>query len=116
MGLFGRKDWNVVAVIFERKDIFRINGNRARGGHADKVREGAKRHDRTIFWAVFDQKGAFLEGDAGRGSAHVSPELVERIRRELPRLTDVRQVLTVLESGKNTKAARQLHWDHQPHA
>ncbi|MEX0717872.1 MAG: hypothetical protein WD066_14860 [Planctomycetaceae bacterium] len=111
MGLFGRKDWNVIAVIFERKDVFRVNGNRARGSRAAKVRDGAKGHERTIFWAVFDQKRAFLEGDAGRGGAHVSPEVIDRIRRELPLLADVREVLTLLESGRQEKAARQLRWD-----
>lgn len=114
MGLFGRKDWNVVAVIYERKDLFRVNGNRARGSRADKVREGARQHERTVFWAVFDQKGAFLEGDVGRGSAYVTPEIVERIRRQLPMLTDVRQVLSELESGRHERAARPLRWEVVP--
>ena len=32
---------------------------------AKAVRDGAKKHERTIFWAVFDQKRAFLEGEPG---------------------------------------------------
>ena len=34
MGWFGSKDWNVVAIIFERPDLYRVNGNRGRGGDA----------------------------------------------------------------------------------
>ena len=57
MGLFSRKDWNVIAVIFERADLFTVSGQRVKGGSADKARDGAKAHPRTIYWAVFDQKG-----------------------------------------------------------
>jgi hypothetical protein len=57
MGLFsGTKDWNVVAILHEKKGHFQVNGNRAKGPNAEKVREVAKRHSRTVFWAVFNQK------------------------------------------------------------
>ena len=62
MGWFGSKDWNVVAIIFERSDLYPVNGNRGRGGEATTIRYALKQHPRTIFWGVFDQKGAFLEG------------------------------------------------------
>lgn len=115
MGLFGRKkDWNVIAIIFEKKDMYRVNGNRGKGAEAEVIRDGAKRHARTIFWAVFDQKGAFLEGDSGPGYNHVAPETLDRLRRELPRIKTVRQILDMLESGKLDKAARELEWDGYP--
>ena len=65
MGLFSRKDWNVIAIIFERKDCYRVNGNRGKGGDAVKIRDGAKKHTRTIYWAVFDQNRSFLQGEPG---------------------------------------------------
>ena len=64
MGLFGKKkDWNVIAVLFETKAIYRVNGNRGKGSEAVSIRDGAAKHKRTLFWAVFDQKGAFIEGE-----------------------------------------------------
>lgn len=115
MGLFGRKkDWNVIAIIFEKKDLYRVNGNRGKGAEAERIRDGAKGHARTIFWAVFDQKGAFLEGDPGPGSNFVPQETLTRLTRELPRIKTVRQILDMLESGRLDKAARQLEWDGYP--
>ncbi len=67
MGLFSRKDWNVLAVIFERADLYTVAGQRAKGGDADKARDGVKGHKRAVFWAVFDQSGHFSRG--GRGVA-----------------------------------------------
>src|SRR4029078_3010118 len=63
MGFFSTKDWNVIAIIFEKHDLFRVNGNRGKGKDADAIRDGAKKHPRTMYWVVFDQKGGFLEGD-----------------------------------------------------
>ena len=115
MGLFGKKkDWNVVAIIFEKKDLYRVNGNRAKGGQAEKVRDGAKNHDRTIFWAVFDQRGAFLEGDAGPGGNMVPHETLAELKRDLPKIKTVRQILSMLESGRLDKAAKALEWSSYP--
>jgi hypothetical protein len=110
MGLFSRKDWNIVAIMFETRQKLSVNGNRGKGKAADTIRANVQKHDRTIYWAVFDQNGAFLEGDAGAGSEHVSKETLTRLTRELPRLKTVREVLTALESGKVDKAAKVLDW------
>jgi hypothetical protein len=110
MGLFNRKDWNVIAIIFERAGMFQVNGQRVKGSAAEKARDGAKGHPRTIFWAVFDQKGAFVEGAPGTGARNVAPETVKRLERELPLNKVVRDVLKTLEVGKEDKLARPLPW------
>ena len=114
MGFFSRKDWFVIAVMFERRDLYRINGNRAKGAEADKVRDGAKLHERTLVWAVFDHKGAVLETEIGRASEQIPREILQRLTRELPRLKTVREILSLLESGKTDKAAKGLVWDGYP--
>lgn len=114
MGWFGTKDWNVIAIIFERREMYRVNGQRAKGGDAAKVRDGAKNHERTIYWAVFDQKRAFLEGDVGKGQTSVSPEIVQRLKRELSTNMTVQQILKLLEQGELTNAARPLVWAGYP--
>jgi hypothetical protein len=114
MGLFGRKDWNVIAIIFERKDLFTVNGNRGQGAAAPKIRDGAKTHARTLFWAVFDQNRAFLEGGTGPARQQVTPETLKHLERDLARLKTVREILTALEQGTVDKAARNLEWDGYP--
>ena len=116
MAWFSKKDWNVVAIIFERKDLFQVNGNRAKGGHAEKVRDGARNHDRTIFWAVFDQKGGFLEGEPGRGGRHVDSGTLKKLTAELQRIPRIREILSQLESGKTGMVAGPLEWDGYPAA
>ncbi len=114
MSLFGGKDWNVIAVIFEKKDSYRVNGNRAKGWEAAKARDGAKGHPRTIFYAVFDQKRAFIEGDFGRGFQNVPREAAEKLKRELPKNETVQLVLRILEAGSVPMAAKPLVWDGYP--
>jgi hypothetical protein len=116
MGLFGGKDWNVIAIIFERRDLYRVNGNRGKGGKATEARDGAKGHERTIFWAVFDQKRAFLEGDAGKGAHLIPPQVVQKLKRELPTNGTVMQVLKILEAGEIPMAAKPLAWTGYPKA
>ena len=111
---FSSKDWNIIAVIFERKDMYRINGNRAKGGEAVKARDGAKTHPRTIFYAVFDQKRAFLEGDFGKGLDTIPRETAERLKRELPKNEVVQNILRILEGGGLDKAAKPLVWGGYP--
>jgi len=111
MGLFSKKDWNVIAVIFERHDLFRINGNRAHGKQANVIRDGAKNHERTIYWAVFDQKRAYVEGAPGPGSKSVDTTVIKALIRELPKLTTVQEVLKTLEAGKQEKISQGLVWD-----
>jgi hypothetical protein len=106
MGLFsGSKDWNVVAVLFEKKGHLQINGNRAKGSSAEKVRDAVKRHARCVFWAVFDQKRAFVEGGAGAGKEFVTLEVFQYVERNLAKAKGVAQILTLLEKGKTDKAA-----------
>lgn len=114
MSWFGTKDWNVIAIIFERREMYRVNGNRSKGGAAVKSRDGAKNHERTIFWAVFDQKRAFVEGDAGKGQNCVPPEVVQRLKKELSTNMTVQQVLKVLEQGELAMAAKPLAWAGYP--
>ena len=106
MGLFSSsKDWNVIAVLFEKKGHLQINGNRAKGANAEKVRDAVKRHSRSVFWAIFDQKRAFVEGGAGAGKEFVSLEAYQYIERNLAKAKPVAQILTMLEQGKTDKAA-----------
>lgn len=115
MGLFGsKKDWNVIALMFETKMQYRVNGNRAKGSAAKAVRDGAKKHDRTVFWAVFDQKGAFLEGEPGKGYKLIPAATLTKLQRELPTIKTVRDILAVLESGELDKAAKALVWTGYP--
>jgi hypothetical protein len=106
MGLFGGgKDWNVIGVLFEKKGHLQINGNRAKGTNAEKVRDAVKRHQRAVFWAVFDQKRRFVEGGPGAGKEFVSLESLQYVERNLVKAKPVAQVLTLLEQGKTDKAA-----------
>jgi hypothetical protein len=115
MGLFGtKKDWNVIAIIFERKDMYQVNGNRGKGADAEKVRDGAKKHTRTILWAVFDQKGAVIESAPGPGHNRVPNATLARLERNIHTLKTVRDVLRMLESGKTEKAAKPLEWNGYP--
>jgi hypothetical protein len=117
MGLFDAfsgKDWNVIAVIFERKDSYRVNGNRAKGSEAVKARDGAKTHPRTIFYAVFDQKRAFVEGDFGKGYNNIPNDVADRLKRELPKNETVQNILRILEGGSLDKAAKPLAWTGYP--
>ncbi len=114
MGLFSRKDWNVIAIMFETKDKYRVNGNRGKGSAAVAIRDGAKKHSRTIFWAVFDQNRAFLEGEPGPGEHLIPHEILQRLTRELPTLATVREILSRLESGEIDKGAKSLEWTGYP--
>lgn len=114
MGWFGSKDWNVIAIIFEHRELYRVNGQRAKGSAAVKTRDGAKNHERTIFWAVFDQKRAYLEGDVGKGQTSVSPDIIQRLKRELSTNMTVQKILQVLESGELSNAAKPLIWAGYP--
>ena len=110
MGLFSRKDWNLIAVIFERADMFQINGQRVKGSAAEKARDGAKSHPRTILWAVFDQKGTYMEGGPGKGANNVIPDTVRRLERELRYNRTVLDILKSLETGEADKLAKPLPW------
>lgn len=117
MGLFDAfsgKDWNVIAIIFERRDAYRVNGNRAKGSGATKARDGAKTHPRTIFYAVFDQKRAFVEGDFGQGISHVPRDVAEQLKRDLHKNETVQNVLRILEAGSTPMAAKPLTWSGYP--
>lgn len=115
MGLFSRKDWNIVAVIFQRPDLYSVSGQRAKGGAADKARDGAKTHTRTVYWAVFDQKGSLVEGGAGpAGNRDISPDILKKLERELPVTRTVQEILKSLETGETDKVAKPLVWNGYP--
>jgi hypothetical protein len=114
MGWFGSKDWNVIGIIFERHDLYRVNGQRGRGGEATTIRDAVKKHPRTIFWGVFDQKGAFLEGAAADGAKSVSPTALQQLVREVAANPSVREVLATLEAGKEDKVSKPLVWNGYP--
>jgi hypothetical protein len=114
MGLFGGgKDWNIIAILYEKKGHYQVNGNRGKGAAAEKIRDNVKKHSRTIFWAVFDQKRAFVEGAPGPGKESVTPETFERIQRGLATSRTVQTILTMLEAGKTDKAAKELEWSDE---
>jgi hypothetical protein len=114
MGLFGSKDWNVVGIIFERADLFRVNGNRGKGGEAKTIRDNVKKHPRTIFWGVFDQKGGFLEGEPGPGATSIPATTLQRLVREVAANPTVREVLSTLEKGTTDKVSKTLVWNGYP--
>lgn len=114
MGWFGGKDWNVIAIIFERRDMYRVNGQRGKGGDAAKCRDGAKNHERTIYWAVFDQKRAFVEGGPGKGETMVHPDIVARLKRELSMNATVTSVLGILERREEPKTSKPLVFGGYP--
>lgn len=104
MALFG-KDWNVVTLTFERADLLRINGNRTKGLDANKIRDNAKRHARTVFWAVFDQKGKVIESAAGPSIERLVKPSVERLEKAWTNHATVKEVVDLLRGGE-MKAAR----------
>lgn len=115
MGWFGGgKDWNIIGIIFEKPDLYRVNGNRGKGGDATSIRDNVKKHPRTLYWAVFDQKGSLLESGEGAGVTAVPAVLVQKLGREIHTNGTVRQVLAVLEQGKTDKAAKALEWGGYP--
>lgn len=113
-GLFGGKDWNIIAVIFERRDLYQISGQRVKGGAAEKARDGAKAHPRSVFYAVFDQQGRYLEGGPGGGSINVPIEALKRLERDLRANRTVQEVLKALETNESAKLARPMAWNGYP--
>jgi hypothetical protein len=114
MGLFGRKDWNIIAVVFQRADLYQISGQRAKGGDADKARDGAKNHSRTIYWGVYDQKGTLLESGPGQGAINSTPEAVKGLEREMLTNRGIQEILKTLSGGKEDKVAKPLSWTGYP--
>ncbi|OYV81246.1 MAG: hypothetical protein B7Z73_18300 [Planctomycetia bacterium 21-64-5] len=104
MALFG-KDWNVLTLTFERADLLRVNGNRTKGLDANKIRDNARRHARTVYWAVFNQKGNVVQAEAGPGIELVPKPAAERLEKEWLKHECVKAVLELLKKGE-AKAAR----------
>lgn len=104
MALFG-KDWNVLTLTFERADLLRVNGNRTKGLDANKIRDNARRHARTVYWAVFNQKGNVIEAEAGPGIERIPKPAAERLEKEWLKHECVKAVLELLQKGEQ-KAAR----------
>ncbi len=114
MGFLTGKDWSIIAITFERATLFRVNGNRKKGGGAVTIRDNAKRHARTIHWAVFDQNGKLLQSEAGPGVSLVTPAAAEKLARDLASNSTVQEVLEALRGKGGDKAARVLAWDGYP--
>jgi hypothetical protein len=104
MALFG-KDWNVLTLTFERADLLRVNGNRTKGLDANKIRDNAKRHARTVYWVVFNQGGKVQESEPGPGVELVPKPAAEKLNREWLKHPIVLEVLELLQKGE-MKAAR----------
>jgi hypothetical protein len=115
MGWFG-KDWNVIAIIFETRELYRVNGQRGKGGDATKCRDGAKTHDRTIYWAVFDQKRKFVEDGMGNGARLLPNDVILKLKKEFSTNASVTSVLSVLERGEKTKESKGLVFSGYPKA
>lgn len=113
-GLFGSNDWNVIAIIFERPDLFQISGQRAKGGASTKARDGAKGHSRTIMWAVFDQQGSLKDSGQGSGAINVPKKTLEQLDRELRVNRSILDVLKTLETKQAEKIAKPLVWTGYP--
>ncbi|MEW4490014.1 hypothetical protein AB1L42_18165 [Thalassoglobus sp. JC818] len=113
-GLFGGKDWNIIAVIFERRDLYTVSGQRVKGGGAVKARDGAKRHPRTVYWAVFDQKGSYLEGGEGAGSINIPGDVLKKLKTQLAKNGTVLGILKGLETKQADKLAKPLVWAGYP--
>lgn len=114
MGLFGRKDWNIIAVIYERRDMYSVNGTRAKGKDVEKTRDGVKKHDRVIHYIVLDQKGKVLEDGPGRNQFAIAAETYEKLKKELLRNHTVREVIGILEAGTTSRVAKQMIWSGYP--
>ncbi len=112
-GLFG-KDWNVVAVMFERSDLYRVNGQRAKGSAATKARDGARLHERTIMWAVFDQKGVLLESGEGPASMQIGAKVVQQLQRELRTNRTILDIMKALETKESANLSKPLVWTGYP--
>jgi hypothetical protein len=104
MALFG-KDWNVLTLTFERADLLRVNGNRTKGLDGNKIRDNAKRHARTVYWAVFSQKGTAQQSEAGPGVELIPKSAAEKLHKEWLKHPTVLEVLDLLQKGE-MKAAR----------
>jgi len=113
-GLFGGKDWNVLAVIFERRDLYQVSGQRVKGAAAEKARDGAKAHPRAVFWAVFNQKGTFESGGPGAGSLQVPGDVLKKLERELATNRTVQEILKALETKQTDRIAKPLAWHGYP--
>jgi len=113
-GLFGGKDWNVLAVIFERRDLYQVSGQRVKGNAADKARDGAKAHPRSVYWAVFNQKGTFQAGGPGAGAMQVPGDVIKKLERELATNRTVQEILKALETKQTDKIAKPLVWHGYP--
>jgi len=108
------KDWNVIGIMFERPDSYSVNANRAKGKMAESVKTRTKIHDRTILWAVFNQKGSILESGPGNGVHHVPQDTYKQIEKVLHTNVSIREILKMLESGQTSKAAKKFIWSGYP--
>jgi len=106
MGLFGfgKKDSNIVVVMYEGPGRLRLNGNRKQGREVDSAKKGAAAHDRTVCWIEFSQGGKRLEEGAGPASAKIGDEETKRLLKDLPFTPACKEMLRELEGGQDRSA------------
>lgn len=109
MGLFGRRDWNLVVVTAEGPERMRLNANRQKGKQAVTAKKGAREHARTLCWVVFDQEGRKLDEGLGPASARLPADQAQRMLTSLPTNRTVLEILRELEQGRD-KTAREFVW------
>jgi hypothetical protein len=107
---FGKKESNLVVVMFEGPNRLRLNGNRKKGKEVDAAKKGAAAHERTVCWIEFSQGGMRLDQGKGPSAAKVGDSDVDRMLRDLPFNPVCKEMLRELESGQE-KAARIFSWE-----
>ncbi|MCA8992986.1 MAG: hypothetical protein KDA69_13535 [Planctomycetaceae bacterium] len=112
-GWFG-KDWNVLAVMIERMDLYKVNGQRVSGGAATKARDGAKSHPRTLLWLVFNQKGSLIESGPGPAVTQIPAETFKQLEKDIRINRTVLEILKSLETGESKNLAKPLVWMGYP--
>jgi hypothetical protein len=109
VGLFSRRDWNIVALTYETADRLRLNGNRKQGKKALAAMKGASIHSGTVCWMVFDQTGKSMEQGLGPAAGRIPKQHAERLLASFPRNPGVLEILRKLEEGRET-AAKIFDW------
>ena len=109
MGLFGRRDWNIVVITSEGPERMRLNANRQKGKQAAAAKKGAASHNGTLCWIIFDQNGRRLDDGLGPASTRLDPDQAQRLLTSLPTNRTVLEVLRELEQGRE-KTAREFTW------
>jgi hypothetical protein len=107
---FGKKESNLVVVMYEGPNRLRLNGNRKKGKDIDVAKKGAAGHERTVCWIEFSQGGMRLDQGIGPAAAKVGgDDEANRLLKDLPLNTACKEMLRELEAGQE-KSAKILSW------